>query len=96
MGVEMGVPDFNVDGGPSSLLPLWFNRDGACAPDMDIDAARKDEDECGGGVLLDGPDGPDMSDSSSQHDVGCGSEPVFLENAMTIAGLRHITSNLKT
>lgn len=47
-----------------------------------------------GGVLLDCPGGPDMSDSSSQHDVGCGSEPVFQENAMTVAGLQHIISNL--
>jgi len=68
----------------SSLLPPWFNRDEACAPDTDMDAARHDEDECDGGVLLDGPDGPDMSDSSSQHDVGCGSGPCFLGNAMTV------------
>ena len=85
MGVELGLPDFNISGRHEALLPTWFHRSAgdAVIPDLEPSAAVGDD--------IDGVDGPAFHDDPS----GKADAPKhFMPNCMAFGGLQHVVNNL--
>ena len=65
LGVEVGIPDFSLDGGPASLLNPWIDRDEAgkdkVPADLDVHAAE---------LLTCDLEGPEMVDDSESAQGG--------------------------
>ena len=84
MGVELGLPDFEVSGSVSALLPRWLTR---CQP-MDIEEDR----QAHGDHDIDGPVLPAVPAEPEAPEVP--GHVFLMPGAMPIAGFQHVVSNL--
>eukprot|EP00974_Lingulodinium_polyedra_P123851 11188327-Lingulodinium_polyedra.AAC.1 len=85
MGVELSLPDFEIPGGVTDLLPSWVAR--RQTMDIEEDMLAHHEDDIDGPVLADGP-------VPRQAPPQMPGRVFLMPEAMPIAGLQHVVSNL--
>ena len=78
LGVEIGIPDFSINGDPASLLKHWIDRDTVPA-DMDVHASDPHDG-------FEGPETADCDSAASQgpEDLSEG-DASFMPNALPIS-----------
>ena len=100
MGVELGLPDFRVAGSVDSLLPEWLREKHQHLPDVDNgggpDPAQlaPHSPDVDGDFLDDGPVVELEAPVAPPPRPGQDDTVFFFPEALTVAGLQHIVSNL--